>query len=76
MQLARIVSGAVLAGELSLMAALTAGHLVNSHMKHNRDNKTASNVTQPQPPKLESPSSSMTPRNPGSSFINDQPACS
>ena len=30
------MAGAVLAGELSLMAALTAGHLVNSHMKHNR----------------------------------------
>lgn len=35
-QLARIVCGAVLAGELSLMAALSAGHLVKSHLKHNR----------------------------------------
>ncbi|XP_047736866.1 3-hydroxy-3-methylglutaryl-coenzyme A reductase-like isoform X2 [Hyalella azteca] len=35
-QLARIVCSAVLAGELSLMAALTAGHVVKSHMKHNR----------------------------------------
>lgn len=35
-QLARVVCGAVLAGELSLMAALTAGHLVKSHLKHNR----------------------------------------
>lgn len=35
-QLALVVAGAVLAGELSLMAALTAGHLVSSHMKHNR----------------------------------------
>jgi len=34
--LARIVSAAVLAGELSLMSALAAGHLVNSHMKYNR----------------------------------------
>uniref|UniRef100_A0A8C1NF97 3-hydroxy-3-methylglutaryl coenzyme A reductase n=1 Tax=Cyprinus carpio TaxID=7962 RepID=A0A8C1NF97_CYPCA len=34
--LARIVCATVLAGELSLMAALTAGHLVKSHMTHNR----------------------------------------
>ena len=34
--LARIVSAAVLAGELSLMSALAMGHLVNSHMKYNR----------------------------------------
>jgi hydroxymethylglutaryl-CoA reductase (NADPH) len=31
--LARIVAGAVLAGELSLMSALAAGQLVKSHMK-------------------------------------------
>ncbi|OIC67650.1 hypothetical protein A7L55_18370 [Acinetobacter baumannii] len=37
--LARIVAGAVLAGELSLMSALAAGQLVNSHMKYNRSNK-------------------------------------
>ncbi|KAF2368953.1 Hydroxymethylglutaryl-CoA reductase eukaryotic/archaeal type [Trinorchestia longiramus] len=42
-QLALIVSGAVLAGELSLMAALTAGHLVSSHIKHNRA-KPAPNI--------------------------------
>uniref|UniRef100_A0A671TS17 3-hydroxy-3-methylglutaryl-coenzyme A reductase n=1 Tax=Sparus aurata TaxID=8175 RepID=A0A671TS17_SPAAU len=35
-QLARVVCGTVLAGELSLMAALAAGHLVKSHMTHNR----------------------------------------
>ncbi|KAG5885956.1 hypothetical protein JTB14_018410 [Gonioctena quinquepunctata] len=35
-QLARIVCGAVLAGELSLMAALASGHLVKSHLKYNR----------------------------------------
>ncbi|GKV06923.1 hypothetical protein SLEP1_g18740 [Rubroshorea leprosula] len=38
-RLASIVAGAVLAGELSLMAALAAGQLVNSHMKYNRSNK-------------------------------------
>ncbi|KAG6533786.1 3-hydroxy-3-methylglutaryl-coenzyme A reductase 3-like [Zingiber officinale] len=35
-QLATIIAGAVLAGEISLLSALAAGHLVNSHMKYNR----------------------------------------
>ena len=35
-QLARIVCATVLAGELSLMSALSAGHLVKSHLRHNR----------------------------------------
>ncbi|XP_044744697.1 3-hydroxy-3-methylglutaryl-coenzyme A reductase-like [Coccinella septempunctata] len=35
-KLARIVCAAVLAGELSLMAALATGHLVKSHLKYNR----------------------------------------
>lgn len=35
-QLARIIGGAVLALELSLCAALAAGHLVKAHMAHNR----------------------------------------
>ncbi|KOS46691.1 hypothetical protein ACN38_g2362 [Penicillium nordicum] len=35
-RLARIIGGAVLAGELSLCAALAAGHLVKAHMAHNR----------------------------------------
>ncbi|KAJ7538272.1 hypothetical protein O6H91_11G041100 [Diphasiastrum complanatum] len=34
--LARIIAGAVLAGELSLMSALATGQLVESHMKYNR----------------------------------------
>lgn len=34
--LARIAATTVLAGELSLMAALAAGHLVRSHLEHNR----------------------------------------
>ncbi|ODV95544.1 hypothetical protein PACTADRAFT_43110, partial [Pachysolen tannophilus NRRL Y-2460] len=35
-QLAKIVASAVLAAELSLLSALAAGHLVQSHMQHNR----------------------------------------
>lgn len=35
-RLAQIIGAAVLAGEVSLLAALSAGDLVKSHMKHNR----------------------------------------
>ena len=35
-ELATIVAGAVLAGELSLLAALSAGHLMRAHLAHNR----------------------------------------
>nr|XP_051193033.1 3-hydroxy-3-methylglutaryl-coenzyme A reductase 1-like isoform X2 [Lolium perenne] len=37
--LATIVAGSVLAGELSLLAALAAGQLVKNHMKYNRSSK-------------------------------------
>lgn len=37
-QLAKIIAAGVLAGELSLCAALAAGHLVQAHMAHNRSN--------------------------------------
>ncbi len=40
-QLALVVCSTVMAGELSLMSALAAGHLVRAHMQHNR--KPASN---------------------------------
>ena len=39
--LARAVAAAVLAGELSLMAALAAHQLVSAHMKHNRKGPAA-----------------------------------
>ncbi|KAG6841525.1 hypothetical protein C0991_008470 [Blastosporella zonata] len=35
-QLARIIAAAVMAGELSLLSALAAGHLIRAHMAHNR----------------------------------------
>ncbi|GAU28089.1 hypothetical protein TSUD_223300 [Trifolium subterraneum] len=38
-ELATIVAGSVLAGELSLMSAIAAGQLVKSHMKYNRSSK-------------------------------------
>lgn len=43
--LARIICGTVLAGELSLMSALAAGHLVKSHMKHNRSQQNIAGGT-------------------------------
>ncbi|KAK7276568.1 hypothetical protein RIF29_17711 [Crotalaria pallida] len=42
--LATIVAGSVLAGELSLMSAIAAGQLVNSHMKYNRSSKNICQV--------------------------------
>ena len=44
-QLARFVAAAVLAGELSLMAALAAHQLVSAHMKHNRKQPAAPCLT-------------------------------
>lgn len=46
---ARIVGAAVLAGELSLMSALAAGHLVKSHLKHNRSATLLSALEKQQP---------------------------
>lgn len=48
-RLARIICAAVMAGELSLCAALAAGHLVRAHMAHNRAAAT------PQPPQKKEP---------------------
>ncbi|KAI4358058.1 hypothetical protein L6164_001964 [Bauhinia variegata] len=42
--LASIVAGSVLAGELSLMSALAAGQLVQSHMKYNRSSNQVCSV--------------------------------
>nr|XP_043608336.1 3-hydroxy-3-methylglutaryl coenzyme A reductase 2-B-like [Erigeron canadensis] len=43
--LATIVAGSVLAGELSLMSAISAGQLVKSHMKYNRSTKDMSKLS-------------------------------
>ncbi|CAL4119695.1 unnamed protein product [Meganyctiphanes norvegica] len=43
-QLAKIIAATVLAGELSLMAALTAGHLVKAHLQHNRGKASGSTL--------------------------------
>ena len=41
-KLARLIAAAVMAGELSLMSALAAGHLIKAHMAHNRSPAVAS----------------------------------
>ncbi|KAI8031724.1 3-hydroxy-3-methylglutaryl-coenzyme A reductase 1 [Camellia lanceoleosa] len=43
--LASIVAGSVLGGELSVMSAIAAGHLVKSHMKYNRSSKDITKVS-------------------------------
>ncbi|KAI9788129.1 MAG: 3-hydroxy-3-methylglutaryl-coenzyme A (HMG-CoA) reductase isozyme, partial [Candelina submexicana] len=53
-QLARIVAAGVLAGELSLCSALAAGHLVKSHMAHNRS-QPATRSSTPAPSGVQTP---------------------
>ena len=55
-RLARIICASVMAGELSLMGALAAGHLIKAHMAHNRT---------PQPSRPQTPSL-LTPITPSS----------
>nr|AZB52799.1 3-hydroxy-3-methylglutaryl-coenzyme A reductase 1 [Centranthera grandiflora] len=43
--LATIVGGSVLAGELSLMSAISAGQLVKSHMKYNRSSRDITKIS-------------------------------
>lgn len=49
-KLAKIVACAVLAGELSLCSALAAGHLVQSHMAHNRGGAKPESAASPKQP--------------------------
>ncbi|KAL6571981.1 3-hydroxy-3-methylglutaryl coenzyme A reductase 1 [Orobanche minor] len=42
--LATIVAGSVLAGELSLISAISAGQLVKSHMKYNRSSRDVTKI--------------------------------
>lgn len=49
-QLARIIAASVMAGELSLISALAAGHLVRAHLVHNRSQMNTPNVSRPVTP--------------------------
>ncbi|WFD24293.1 hydroxymethylglutaryl-CoA reductase (NADPH) [Malassezia equina] len=48
-RLARIIAAAVMAGELSLMGALSAGHLIKAHMQHNRSASQTPGTASPAP---------------------------
>ena len=49
-QLARIIASAVMAGELSLLSALAAGHLVRAHLAHNRSQLNTPSTSRPVTP--------------------------
>ncbi len=49
-QLARIIAAAVMAGELSLISALAAGHLVRAHLAHNRSQLNTPMPSRPHTP--------------------------
>lgn len=49
-QLARIIAAAVMAGELSLLSALAAGHLVRAHLAHNRSQMNTPTTSRPVTP--------------------------
>jgi hydroxymethylglutaryl-CoA reductase (NADPH) len=66
-QLARIVAGAVLAGEISLMSALASNQLVRSHLKYNRSSQNMAASLPPMTPQSEKSGSLKHRRSPSSS---------
>jgi len=51
-RLARIIAASVMAGELSLLSALAAGHLVRAHLVHNRSQANTPNSSRPVTPSI------------------------
>lgn len=49
-RLARVIAASVMAGELSLLAALAAGHLIKAHMDHNRSTVNTPAASRPVTP--------------------------
>lgn len=49
-RLAKIIAAAVMAGELSLLSALAAGHLVKAHLAHNRSQINTPSSSRPVTP--------------------------
>ena len=56
-RLARIIAAAVMAGELSLLSALAAGHLIRAHMQHNRSQANTPATSRPVTPGPGTPNS-------------------
>jgi len=48
--LARLIAASVMAGELSLLSALAAGHLVRAHLVHNRSQTNTPATSRPVTP--------------------------
>ena len=49
-RLARLIAASVMAGELSLISALAAGHLVRAHLVHNRSQTNTPAASRPVTP--------------------------
>ncbi|EPQ53591.1 3-hydroxy-3-methylglutaryl-coenzyme A reductase [Gloeophyllum trabeum ATCC 11539] len=73
-RLARIIAAAVMAGELSLISALAAGHLVRAHMVHNRSQVNTPAVSRPVTPGPGTPSGTLwatgSKQNPGRGILS------
>ncbi|KAJ7096722.1 hydroxymethylglutaryl-coenzyme A reductase-domain-containing protein [Mycena belliarum] len=63
--LARVIAAAVMAGELSLLSALAAGHLIRAHMVHNRSAPPTPAISVPPTPGIERPVAGQLPEVPG-----------
>ncbi|KAJ7274991.1 hydroxymethylglutaryl-coenzyme A reductase-domain-containing protein [Mycena rebaudengoi] len=62
--LARLIAASVMAGELSLLSALAAGHLIRAHMVHNRSQPSTPAISRPVTPGHATPASGQLPTNP------------
>ncbi|KAJ6524482.1 hydroxymethylglutaryl-coenzyme A reductase-domain-containing protein [Mycena capillaripes] len=71
--LARVIAAAVMAGELSLLSALAAGHLIRAHMVHNRSAPPTPAASRPATPGLERPVAGQLPEAPGKVAISATP---
>lgn len=74
--LARLVCASVLAGELSLMSALAAGHLVRSHLKHNRSTASFNSPSAPVTPTTAIKFTKSNTLSPANIVTAPQPPCS
>lgn len=72
-RLARLIAASVMAGELSLLSALAAGHLVRAHLVHNRSQTNTPAASRPVTPGPLSPPASILWGGPQSSRLLKAP---